>query len=122
MAEYSSKAFRRGHAQDLLASGVDIRSILAAGEWSSSAVFKYTEHGDAELEASIVLRTHMEESSESDGDMPAAIAVAKGRPASKKARGAVPAAKPKAKGKAASKRACGAAPVPSVARPKRAAL
>jgi hypothetical protein len=124
VAEYSSKAFRRGHAQDLLARGVEIRSILAAGEWSSSAVFKYTEHGDAELEASIVLRTHMDESSESDGGMPAATAIAKAKAASKRARGAAPetsAARPTAKGKAASKKARGAAPETGAARPKRAA-
>ena len=64
--EYTSKAFRRGHAQDMLARGVDIRDILGAGEWSSSAVFQYTEHGDAELEANLVLGTHLDDSSESE--------------------------------------------------------
>ena len=64
--EYTSKAFRRGHAQDMLARGVDIGNILGAGEWTSSAVFQYTEHGDAELEANLVLGTHLDDSSESE--------------------------------------------------------
>ena len=81
VGEYSSKVFRRGHAQDMLARGVDLRDILAAGEWTSSAVCRYTEHGDAELEAGLVLRTHLDESSDGDRGKPAAVVVPGGKPA-----------------------------------------
>ena len=39
-AEYGLHTFRRGHAMDMLERGGDLATILAAGDWSSSA-FKF---------------------------------------------------------------------------------
>ena len=52
---------RRGHADDLRASGASLWVILTAGQWSSPAFLKYLD--TAKLEADAVLQAHLDESS-----------------------------------------------------------
>ena len=63
--KFNLHGFRRGHAQDLLASGADLYTILRAGEWRSSAFVEYLEQ--AELESAAVMEAHLQVSSD-DGD------------------------------------------------------
>ena len=53
---YKLHDFRRGHAQDLLEKGSNLKVILAAGEWSSSAFTAYLDTCD--LESRAVLEAH----------------------------------------------------------------
>ena len=57
---------RRGHADDLRASGASLYEILAAGQWRSPAFLTYLDMHS--LEADAVLQAHVDESSgEEDG-------------------------------------------------------
>jgi hypothetical protein len=62
-SEYRSHDFRRGHAQDMAASGADLASILAAGEWRSPAFLAYLSR--EELEGEAILQAHL---ADSDGE------------------------------------------------------
>ena len=59
--KYRSHDLRRGHADDLRASGASLWVILMAGQWSSPAFLKYLD--TATLEADAVLQAHLDESS-----------------------------------------------------------
>ena len=59
--KYRSHDLRRGHADDLRASGASLWVILTAGQWSSPAFLKYLD--TATLEADAVLQAHLDESS-----------------------------------------------------------
>ena len=61
-ASYILHDFRRGHAQDLVSSGANLRQILAAGEWKSPAFLAYLDW--TKLEAGAVMEAHLEESDE----------------------------------------------------------
>lgn len=64
---YTLHAFRRGHAQDLVASGSSAAEILRAGEWRSCAFLQYLDVDSLECQA--VVEAHLAESSDS-GDEP----------------------------------------------------
>ena len=57
---------RRGHADDLRASGAPLAKMLLYGEWARPAYMKYVD--DESLEASAVLQAHVDESSSEDED------------------------------------------------------
>ena len=60
--QYRTQDFRRGHAEDLRASGAPLRAILEAGEWRSPAFMSYL---NVELlESEMVLQAHYDESDE----------------------------------------------------------
>ena len=52
--------FRRGHAQDMVDKGANLRTILLAGEWKSPAFLAYLDWST--LEAGAVMEAHLEES------------------------------------------------------------
>ena len=60
--DYRSHDFRRGHARDLQRNGARLAEILQAGEWSSPAFLKYLDLN--ELESSVVVEAHVNESEE----------------------------------------------------------
>ena len=60
---YRTHDLRRGHAQDLVASGAPLHEILRAGEWSSPAFLSYLNLH--KLETDMVVQAHLDES---DGD------------------------------------------------------
>jgi len=64
--EYSSKCFRRGHAQDLLEGRSHTAKILSAGEWRSHASKSYVEDADALEERCVAETAAAAESSDSD--------------------------------------------------------
>jgi hypothetical protein len=49
--KYTSKAFRRGTAQEMVASGSSLAEVLAAGQWRSSAFMLYLDKAEIEEEA-----------------------------------------------------------------------
>ena len=57
---------RRGHADDLRASGATLYEILTAGQWRSPAFLTYLDIHT--LEADAVLQAHMDESSSDEDD------------------------------------------------------
>ena len=59
--KFRTHDLRRGHADDLRASGASLWVILSAGQWSSPAFLKYLD--TAKLEADAVLQAHLDESS-----------------------------------------------------------
>ena len=60
--QYRTQDFRRGHAEDLRASGAPLKAILEAGEWRSPAFMTYL---NVELlESEMVLQAHYDESDE----------------------------------------------------------
>lgn len=61
---YRSHDLRRGHAQDMAASGHSLAEILRAGDWSSAAFKAYLDLGY--LEAAAIAATHAGESSEDE--------------------------------------------------------
>ena len=63
---YRCHDLRRGHAKDLQMSGASLYEILAAGEWRSPAFMDYMD--TMELEKSVVVEAHMDESSSEDED------------------------------------------------------
>ena len=65
--KYRSHDLRRGHADDLRASGASLWVILTAGQWSSPAFLKYLD--TATLEADAVLQAHLDESSGGEEDL-----------------------------------------------------
>jgi len=65
--KYRSHDLRRGHADDLRASGASLWVILTAGQWSSPAFLKYLD--TATLEADAVLQAHLDESSGGEEDI-----------------------------------------------------
>ena len=60
-AHYKTHDLRRGHAEDLRASGATLREILLAGDWRSPAFLKYLNLEKLESEA--VVQAHWDESS-----------------------------------------------------------
>lgn len=64
--KYRCHDLRRGHADDLFASGAPIAKVLLYGEWARPAYMKYVD--DAALEARAVLQAHVDESSSEDED------------------------------------------------------
>jgi hypothetical protein len=48
---YGTKAFRRGTAREMVASGSSLAEVLAAGQWRSAAFLLYIEKADVEEEA-----------------------------------------------------------------------
>ena len=62
---YRLHDFRRGHAQDLAASGARLNEILQAGQWRSSSFFRYLDA--EELDSQAVLEAHFN-MSEDEGD------------------------------------------------------
>ena len=58
-ADYRTHDFRRGHADDLRASGAPLRTILEAGEWRSPAFLKYLDID--QLESGMVVQAHLDE-------------------------------------------------------------
>ena len=65
---YRRHDIRRGHADDLRASGAPLAKILLWGEWSSPAFLDYMEL--EELEAGMVLEGHLDDSSSEEEDRP----------------------------------------------------
>ena len=65
--KYRCHDLRRGHADDLRASGASLWVILTAGQWSSSGFLKYSD--TAKLEADAVLQAHLDESSGGEEDL-----------------------------------------------------
>lgn len=63
-ASYRCHDLRRGHAKDLQLSGASLYEILTAGEWRSPAFMDYMDK--MELEKSVVIEAHMDESSSED--------------------------------------------------------
>ena len=63
---YSLHDFRRGHAMDLASAGGTLKTILAAGEWTSPAFLKYLDI--AELEEQAVLQAHVDDSDGSEDE------------------------------------------------------
>ena len=59
--KFRTHVLRRGHADDLWASGASLWVILSAGQWSSPAFLQYLD--TATLEADAVLQAHLDESS-----------------------------------------------------------
>ena len=55
---YRLHDFRRGHARDLQASGANLATILAAGEWRSPAFLQYLDK--EELENQAVQQVHLD--------------------------------------------------------------
>ena len=47
-AKYTSKAFRRGTAREMLASGSSLAEVLTAGQWRSSAFMLYLDRAEVE--------------------------------------------------------------------------
>ena len=66
-SEYVLHGFRRGHAMDIASASGDLRTILAAGEWSSPEFLKYFDV--TEFEENVALQAHIDDSGESDGDV-----------------------------------------------------
>ena len=66
--KYRLHDFRRGHGRDLQASGANLATILAAGEWKSPAFLSYLDRVELENEAVAELHfeAHLEESSDED--------------------------------------------------------
>ena len=62
---FSSHDFRRGHSKDLADKGSNIGQILAAGQWSSTALMAYQHQ--QELETRAVKASHEVEGSDEDG-------------------------------------------------------
>eukprot|EP00973_Karenia_brevis_P009514 1284253-Karenia_brevis.AAC.1 len=62
---YGTHDLRRGHAEDLRASGAPLWKILEAGQWRSPAFLQYLNF--LKLETELVMSAHMDESS---GDEP----------------------------------------------------
>ena len=62
--KFRTHDLRRGHADDLRASGASLWVILTAGQWSSPAFLKYLD--TATLEADAVLQAHLDESSDGE--------------------------------------------------------
>jgi hypothetical protein len=62
---YRLHDFRRGHARDLQASGANLATILAAGEWRSPAFLQYLDKEELENQAvqQMHLDAHMDDSS-----------------------------------------------------------
>ena len=56
--KYATHDFRRGHAQDLLESGVTLAQILVAGQWRSASFLKYLK--EAELERDVAFAVSIE--------------------------------------------------------------
>ena len=65
--KYRPHDLRRGHAEDLRASGAPMWKILAAGEWSSSAFQVYMDMHRAEMDA--VMQGFLNDESD-DEDLP----------------------------------------------------
>ena len=63
-SSYVLHDFRRGHAMDIAAAGGDLKTILAAGQWSSPAFLKYLDV--SELEKQVALQAHLDDSDECD--------------------------------------------------------
>ena len=65
---YRLHDFRRGHARDLQASGANLATILAAGDWKSPAFLSYIDKVELENEAvaELHLDAHLEDSSDED--------------------------------------------------------
>ena len=59
---YRLHDFRRGHADDLFASGAPLVVILKASDWKSAVFLSYLKRED--LEARAVLAAHMDELSD----------------------------------------------------------
>ena len=49
--EYSTKAFRRGTAQEMVATGSSLAEVLSAGQWRSAAFLLYLRQADIEEDA-----------------------------------------------------------------------
>ena len=64
-ALHSLHDFRRGHAQDMVAAGADLGTILRAGQWSSPAFMRYLDV--EQLEGAAVVEAHCAESSDDEG-------------------------------------------------------
>ena len=66
--KYRLHDFRRGHARDLQASGANLATILAAGQWKSPALLCYLDGVELENEAvaELHLDAHLVNSSDED--------------------------------------------------------
>ena len=70
--KYKLHDFRRGHGRDLQASGSNLATILAAGEWKSPAFLCYLDRVELENEAvaEAHFQAHLDESSDEDACEP----------------------------------------------------
>ena len=70
--KYRLHDFRRGHGRDLQASGSNLATILAAGEWKSPAFLCYLDRVELENEAvaEAHFQAHLDESSDEDACEP----------------------------------------------------
>ena len=62
--QYRTHDFRRGHAEDLRASGAPLLEILQAGDWKSPAFMTYMNM--EQLESETVMQAHYAESDVDD--------------------------------------------------------
>ena len=64
--EYTTHAFRRGHARDIAQSGTGLATILGAGQWRSAAFAKYLNKDTLEMQATQAPVAGEESSDEED--------------------------------------------------------